>query len=679
MNLSKFIQHKIFSRLIILYVVLAVCFLIISYFGLERETKRYFLMSSGFITSSTEQLINEGDHIRVQMNIEQFSKRLNESSDFKICPEVFLDNLRIAHVECTGHFLKEQSITETLNNSKQLRIDLKIDYDTFILTTFLKVMIFSLLSFLAFIFIKKSIDLFTADIITPLEKWSNWAQTASFNEDLNPPNFSDKDLSIKEFKNFNEFTQKAFMLQKDYYMLKISEEKSQALSQLAKEVSHDIRSPLTALRISIDDVENIPKEQRNMIRSSFQRINDIANNLLNYSAKENTVEKWEITLIAPIIDAIISEKRLAFRSQNNVSLEFSMQNTYGLFTLINTIELKRILSNLINNSFEAMDKPGKVIVKLTIADTDEILISVVDNGKGMTEEVLKRLGEKDFSHGKNHPDSGHGVGFSHAKKSIESLGGRLTVESKQNIGTTVNIYLKKAHPPRWFVSALVIPKDKIFFILDDDLSLHQAWSDLLPVKCEFFNSEESFIKRVNACSKDDFFALIDFELSKQDRNGIEIIQSLSLVDQAILVTGHSDDKNIIDQCLKSGIRLIPKSMIPFIPIEHERDLNDNHDYVYIDDDALMLKHWQMRAKRKNLNLLTLKSVEDFELYLSKIDKESTSIYIDSNLGDSKMSGEEFAQILHDKGYKKIFIASGYEASHFEHLKWLTYSGKDCPF
>jgi hypothetical protein len=89
--------------------------------------------------------------------------------------------------------------------------------------------------------------------------------------------------------------------------------------------------------------------------------------------------------------------------------------------------------------------------------------------------------------------------------------------------------------------------------------------------------------------------------------------------------------------------------------------------------------WERRAKKNNVKLLTLNSTNEFHSYSDRINKESTAIYIDSHLGEGEIPGEKFAEMLHNNGYKKLFIATGYEAEHFAHLKWLNYAGKECPF
>ena len=108
-------------------------------------------------------------------------------------------------------------------------------------------------------------------------------------------------------------------------------------------------------------------------------------------------------------------------------------------------------------------------------------------------------------------------------------------------------------------------------------------------------------------------------------------------------------------------------------------MSDQFDYVYIEDDLYLRKAWEMVAKKKGIRLLTLSSTMEFEKHIGAVNKDTTKIYIDSGLGPTDMKGEDFAKLLHDQGYKNLFIATGYEPSKFANLPWLKYSGKDCPF
>ncbi len=99
-------------------------------------------------------------------------------------------------------------------------------------------------------------------------------------------------------------------------------------------------------------------------------------------------------------------------------------------------ELKRVLSNLINNAVEALpNQEGRVEVGAKRTNRS-LEIWVRDDGRGMSEMSLSLLLESSFTFGKV---NGRGLGFSYAKKIIEKEGGEIKVVSKLKEGTNVRI------------------------------------------------------------------------------------------------------------------------------------------------------------------------------------------------------------------------------------------------
>lgn len=65
--------------------------------------------------------------------------------------------------------------------------------------------------------------------------------------------------------------------------------------------------------------------------------------------------------------------------------------------------------------------------------------------------------------------------------------------------------------------------------------------------------------------------LCDYQLNHQNRNGLDVIEALSIQDRSILVTGHFEEREIRERCLAQGVRLIPKELIAFLPISVSLD------------------------------------------------------------------------------------------------------------
>jgi len=483
-------------------------------------------------------------------------------------------------------------------------------------------------------------------------------------------------------------------------------EKSVAIATIAAQVSHDIRSPLSALDMAVKDIGELPEDTRLIIRHSMTRIRDIANNLLAKNRNQNAEvfessaeEKIETILLSSLIDGLVSEKRMQFRSKLGLQIHFDLnQESYGLFSKIESRELKRVLSNLINNSVEAFDGDG--IIKVTLKSSDDrVEIKIIDNGKGIPPEVLLKLGGKGESFGKN---EGNGLGLFHARTTLESWGGSLKLESTLGAGTTVTVALSKASAPSWFIRGLKLNELSRVVVIDDDSSIHQIWNGRF--ESAQFNKHQIEVVHLSnpALAKEWFYEhkekrttlyLVDYEFIGSDSNGLKLIFDLGIEKEAILVTSRYEEEHILKKCLENSICLIPKNLSAFVPIEVTNNLvtthakspncsipkSEQYQYVYIEDDQYIRRGWERASKRKSIRLLTLESTKEFKSHIEKMDKETTLIYIDSNLGPDDMAGEDFAKILHDDGFKNLFIATGYEKERFAHLPWLKHAGKDCPF
>jgi signal transduction histidine kinase len=127
----------------------------------------------------------------------------------------------------------------------------------------------------------------------------------------------------------------------------------------AKQVGHDIRSPLACLILSLSQISELPEERRTLMRSAIQRITDITNSLHSKAQQMNNSEmphdQVERLMISSLIDSLVSEKRVQLRDRINVEINLDLEQSYGLFSRISSIEIKRVLSNLINNSVESFD------------------------------------------------------------------------------------------------------------------------------------------------------------------------------------------------------------------------------------------------------------------------------------------------------------------------------------
>lgn len=495
-----------------------------------------------------------------------------------------------------------------------------------------------------------------------------------------------------------------------------------AIGQMAAQVAHDIRSPLTALDSALKNTSQLPEQQRIVVRHAVNRIRDIANSLLEKNrqqAKATTAggavvaEPPEICLLSSIVDPVVTEKRLQFESKPGIDIDFELtQESYGLFAKIQQVEFKRLVSNMVNNAVEVLGDKGAVTVGLTHED-GSIVLTVEDNGKGIPPEILAKLGQRGETHGKT---GGSGLGLYHARVTVESWGGSLKITSELGNGTTITIKLPAAGAPVWFVSTLELPAGKAVVVLDDDETIHQVWRgrfESVRLKehgiAVYHFSEPGKLRgwvMDNPEKAESARYLFDYELLGHKETGLSMAQELNIASKVILVTSRYEEKRIIDECNRLGIRKIPKGLAGLVPIKivdsGQSSAADSQTAswtvlpdqaapaaaapraagkaavaVLLDDDALVHMTWEMAAEDKGVTLNAYTTPSEFLSNLAAFPKD-TPIYIDSDLGNG-IKGEDIAKDLREKGFACIYLETGHPPERFLHLPWLKVIGKEPPW
>lgn len=351
---------------------------------------------------------------------------------------------------------------------------------------------------------------------------------------------------------------------------------------LAKRVRHDIRSPLGALKVATRDLDNMTNRQKQIIKRATTRIDEIVSELelirnldeatLNASQK---TESENISLL-PIVQEIVHEKRLLLVARNKkdggefpmIVPEFS-NDSFFLFSSVNAANLKRTISNIVDNSLDACGGGGKVEILLYRRD-DENFIVIRDDGVGIPSENVSHVTEEGFTSGKKH---GTGLGLYYADRDVKADRGSLKIESQIGKGTTVTISFPASTRPSWYRESIEIPKDGMVVILDDQeairLTLAERIDEIANVRIESFANPDALIERHHSHYRghENILYLLDYDLGAGMRNGIEVAETLGIARESVLVTGHFDSVEIQNKCEQLGMGLIPKPFLSEIVLE----------------------------------------------------------------------------------------------------------------
>jgi signal transduction histidine kinase len=352
------------------------------------------------------------------------------------------------------------------------------------------------------------------------------------------------------------------------------------MAEICTQVAHDIRSPLTALKMVERHLHPLPEDARILVRSAVARIQDIANHLLEKNRRLQTNSVTALTacdeqstiLLCALLESIITEKRLQIRSQKSIRIEFDPPaELYALFVHLQPNEFKRVISNLINNSIEAVGDHGSITLQLERLE-DTIKIHIRDTGCGIPLDKLEKLGCRGYTYGKEH---GNGLGLYHAKMTMRALHGDLTIQSVVDVGTSVSLHLPAAKKPSWFTDRIEVKPNSTIVVLDDDQSIHTIWKGRFAsarlhehgVTVMNFTVPADFALWVDSRhSTEDVKFLIDYELIGSTQTGLSLIEKLDIPNQSVLVTSRYEEPNIISRCEKLGVPILPKSMAVLIPI-----------------------------------------------------------------------------------------------------------------
>lgn len=213
-------------------------------------------------------------------------------------------------------------------------------------------------------------------------------------------------------------------------------EKLSMVGELAAGIAHEIRNPLTTIKgfvqLLSQSQENPHTLYSDIVLEEIDRINFIVSEFMVF-AKPHTYyfSKCNITeIVLSVIKLLEAETNL-----KNVVINYEFPSK-ELIVYGERNQLKQVFLNIIKNGIEAMPIGGRITIKVNASDHD-ISISITDEGLGMNEEQIKRIGEPFYTT----KETGNGLGLMVSHKIIHHHKGVIKVESELNKGTTFTITL----------------------------------------------------------------------------------------------------------------------------------------------------------------------------------------------------------------------------------------------
>ncbi|EPM3047944.1 two-component system histidine kinase PnpS [Listeria monocytogenes] len=223
-------------------------------------------------------------------------------------------------------------------------------------------------------------------------------------------------------------------------------------SEFVTNVSHELKTPVTALKGFAETLldgamydEVLLKKFLTIIKEESDRLHRLIMDILALSRIEQNPVAENVELVD--VDEVIEQSaRTIFEMATEKNIRVTIPEKTSASVMIETDrdKLQQIIINLLSNAINYTPADGKVEVKL-IEQEAEVIIEVTDNGIGIPAKDIDRVFERFYrvDKARSRHSGGTGLGLSIVKHLVENCGGRIEVESQEEVGSTFRVTLPK--------------------------------------------------------------------------------------------------------------------------------------------------------------------------------------------------------------------------------------------
>lgn len=261
-------------------------------------------------------------------------------------------------------------------------------------------------------------------------------RTTLFGREMKPIKYFQNDELSGLVKSYNKMIYQI----EDQKMLLANKEREEAWREMAKQVAHEVKNPLTPMKLLIQNFER--KFDKNDPEID-QKVRNLSRSLVD-----------QIDLVATVASAFSEFAKLPPKNDEFFNLKEELENLVRVFNddgniyfhankdmmpvRMDRIYLSRIFTNLITNAKQAVSEQRKSIINIDVElFNKKIIIVIEDNGIGIPKDKLEQIFEPNFTT----KNSGMGLGLTMVKKMIEEYKGDISVKSEEGKGTKFTIIL----------------------------------------------------------------------------------------------------------------------------------------------------------------------------------------------------------------------------------------------
>ncbi len=221
-------------------------------------------------------------------------------------------------------------------------------------------------------------------------------------------------------------------------------ERESAWREMAKQIAHEIKNPLTPMKLSIQylqraidngdpNIEELTKKVAKVLDEQIENLSSIATSFASFAKMPKAQN--EILLINDLLKSVTD----LFGKEEDVTVLFSTEAPNAM-VYADKNQLVSVFNNLVKNALQSVPEGRKAYIEVEVLSDDGWLnIAVKDNGSGIPDELQDKVFVPNFTT----KSSGTGLGLAITKQIIDGAGGSIWFEANEHEGTTFYVRLRK--------------------------------------------------------------------------------------------------------------------------------------------------------------------------------------------------------------------------------------------
>jgi signal transduction histidine kinase len=226
-------------------------------------------------------------------------------------------------------------------------------------------------------------------------------------------------------------------------------EREGAWREMARQVAHEIKNPLTPMKLSIqylqraidNDAPNVKQLSHNVARTLVEQIEHLANIASDFSAFARIGEANSEVLM---LNEVLHSLKELYQSHEHSSIQFNHPG-HAFYVFADKTQMNRLFTNLLQNAIQAIpeDREGLITINMEEVDPGWVVVSVTDNGDGIPPEIQSKIFVPNFTT----KNSGTGLGLAMCKNIVEQARGEIWFETQLTVGTSFYVKLPLESTP----------------------------------------------------------------------------------------------------------------------------------------------------------------------------------------------------------------------------------------